>query len=96
MRPRRQKKCKSTQATLGVEKSAALVEQALAAIAIELVTLGVGQLIVAGGETSGAVLHALGVQRLTIGREIDPGVPWTTTTLQTPDRAATGACVEIR
>ncbi len=76
----------STQATLGVEKSAALIEQALAAIAKTLVTLGVGQLIVAGGETSGAVLHALGVKRLTIGREIDPGVPWTTTTLQTPNR----------
>lgn len=76
----------STQATLGVEKSAALVEQALAAIAEKLVALGVGQLIVAGGETSGAVLHALGVKRLTIGREIDPGVPWTTTMLEKPKR----------
>ena len=76
----------STQATLGVEKSAALVERALAAIAERLVALGVGQLIVAGGETSGAVLHALGVKRLTIGREIDPGVPWTTTMLEKPKR----------
>ncbi len=76
----------STQATLGVEKSAALVEQALAAIAEKLVALGVGQLIVAGGETSGAVLHALGVKSLTIGNEIDPGVPWTTTMLETPNR----------
>ena len=74
------------QATLGVEQSAALVERALAAIAEKLVALGVGQLIVAGGETSGAVLHALGVKRLTIGREIDPGVPWTTTMLEKPER----------
>jgi len=77
---------KATQATLGVEKSAALVEQALAAIAARLVALGVDQLIVAGGETSGAVLHALGVRRLTIRGEIDPGVPWTTTVLEKPKR----------
>ena len=70
---------------MGVEKSAALVEHALATIAAGLVDLGVSQLIVAGGETSGAVLHALGVKRLAIGREIDPGVPWTTTMLQKPN-----------
>jgi uncharacterized protein YgbK (DUF1537 family) len=34
-------------------------------------------LIVAGGETSGAVLAALGVTRLRIGPCIDPGVHWT-------------------
>ena len=77
---------KLTQNTLGVEKSAALIENALAAIATKLVDLGVGQLIVAGGETSGAVLNALGVSRLSIGREIDPGVPWTTTMLNQPRR----------
>ena len=71
---------------MGVEKSASLVEHALATIAAGLVDLGVNQLIVAGGETSGAVLHALGVKRLAIGREIDPGVPWTTTMLQKPKR----------
>jgi uncharacterized protein YgbK (DUF1537 family) len=32
---------------------------------------------VAGGETSGAVVAALGVRALRIGPEIDPGVPWT-------------------
>ena len=52
----------------------------------ESVDLGVGQMIVAGGETSGAVLHALGVTRMTIGGEIDPGVPWTTTMLNKPKR----------
>ena len=37
------------------------------------------QLVVAGGETSGAVVKALGVSGLLIGPEIDPGVPWTAT-----------------
>lgn len=69
---------KAVQAQLGTEKAGSLVEDALAAIAKGLVTLGVGQLIVAGGETSGAVVKALGVTGLRIGPEIDPGVPWTT------------------
>ena len=69
---------KAVQAQLGVEKAGNLVEEALAAIAQGLVALGVGQLIVAGGETSGAVVKALGVTGLRIGPEIDPGVPWTT------------------
>jgi 3-dehydrotetronate 4-kinase len=45
--------------------------------AVGLIKLGVRQLLVAGGETSGAVVQALGVQRMTIGPQIDPGVPWT-------------------
>jgi uncharacterized protein YgbK (DUF1537 family) len=36
----------------------------------------VRQLVVAGGETSGAVVQALGVQQMRIGPQIDPGVPW--------------------
>ena len=69
---------KAVQAQLGTEKAGTLVEDALAAIAQGLIALGVGQLIVAGGETSGAVVKALGVSGLRIGPEIDPGVPWTT------------------
>lgn len=68
---------KAVQAELGVEQAGTLVEEAFAAIAKGLVGLGVGQLIVAGGETSGAVVKALGVSGLHIGPEIDPGVPWT-------------------
>ena len=68
---------KSVQAALGVDKAGSLVEAAFAAIARGLVDLGVGQLIVAGGETSGAVVKALGISGLRIGPEIDPGVPWT-------------------
>jgi uncharacterized protein YgbK (DUF1537 family) len=67
------------QADLGVEQAGRLVEHALASIAVGLVRAGVGQMIVAGGETSGAVVKALGVKGLRIGPEIDPGVPWTCT-----------------
>jgi len=38
---------------------------------------GVRRLVVAGGETSGAVVLALGVAQLRIGAAICPGVPWT-------------------
>ncbi len=67
----------AAQARLGAEKAGGLVEEALAAVARGLVEMGVGQLIVAGGETSGAVVKALGIAGLRIGPEIDPGVPWT-------------------
>jgi 3-dehydrotetronate 4-kinase len=36
----------------------------------------VRQLLVAGGETSGACVQALGVAQMRIGQQIDPGVPW--------------------
>jgi 3-dehydrotetronate 4-kinase len=62
-----------------VERAGSLVEEALASIASGLVARGVRQLLVAGGETSGAVVKALGVGGLHIGPQIDPGVPWTTT-----------------
>jgi uncharacterized protein YgbK (DUF1537 family) len=70
---------KAAQTDLGVERAGELIESALAAIAQGLVQRGVGQMIVAGGETSGAVVKALGVKGLRIGPEIDPGVPWTVT-----------------
>ncbi len=65
------------QQALGAEVAGALVECALAAIAAGLVRSGVRRLVVAGGETSGAVVQALGVQQLRIGPPICPGVPWT-------------------
>ena len=52
-------------------------EEAMAAIARGLVASGVRRLVVAGGETSGAVVSALGVTGLRIGAQIDPGVPAT-------------------
>jgi 3-dehydrotetronate 4-kinase len=66
----------AVQSRLGVERAGARVERALAAIARGLVEQGVGQLIVAGGETSGACVDALGIASLRIGPQIDPGVPW--------------------
>ena len=65
------------QAELGAARAGALVERALARIAFGLVERGVRRLVVAGGETSGAVVQALGVTQLAIGAQIDPGVPWT-------------------
>lgn len=68
---------KTLQSKYGVEKSSQAIEKAMAALARGLVEAGVGRLVVAGGETSGAVVGALGVTALRIGSEIDPGVPWT-------------------
>jgi uncharacterized protein YgbK (DUF1537 family) len=65
------------QARLGRDEAGLLVETAMAGIARGLVARGVRRLVVAGGETSGAVVSALGTRRLRIGAEIDPGVPWT-------------------
>jgi uncharacterized protein YgbK (DUF1537 family) len=65
------------QEVLGRERAGALVETILADIARGLVTQGVRRLVVAGGETAGAIVQALGVTGLRIGRQIDPGVPWT-------------------
>ncbi len=70
---------KSVQAELGVAEAGAMVEQALAGIAQRLIARGVTRLVVAGGETSGAVVQALGISTLKIGPQIDPGVPWTAT-----------------
>jgi uncharacterized protein YgbK (DUF1537 family) len=68
---------KAVQNRLGREAAGTLVERILAKIARELVASGTTRLIVAGGETSGAVVNGLGVTALEIGPEIDPGVPWT-------------------
>ena len=67
----------AVQAKLGAERAATLVEDALALVAERIVASGVRRLVVAGGETSGAVVKALGVKALAIGPQIDPGVPWT-------------------
>jgi uncharacterized protein YgbK (DUF1537 family) len=67
---------KAVQGQLGAEASGHLVEHTLAAIARGLVGLGVRQLVLAGGETSGACVQALHINQLKIGPQIDPGVPW--------------------
>ncbi len=60
----------------GVQAAGERVEQTLARIAQGLVRAGVRQLVVAGGETSGACVQALQISQLQIGAQIDPGVPW--------------------
>ncbi|WP_455775295.1 nucleotide-binding domain containing protein, partial [Burkholderia stabilis] len=70
---------KAVQQALGVEAAGHLVESTLAAIAKGLRALGVRKFVVAGGETSGAVVQALDVKSLQIGAQIDPGVPATAT-----------------
>ena len=75
---------RAVQALLGAERAGALVEGALARVALGLVEAGVGQLLVAGGETSGACVQALGVTQLRIGPQIDPGVPWCHVSMPAP------------
>ena len=71
---------KRVQAALGVERAGQITEAALAEVARALVERGgVSKLVAAGGESSGAVVQALGVESLRIGPQIDPGVPWTMT-----------------
>jgi 3-dehydrotetronate 4-kinase len=68
---------RAVQDKLGRDKAGSLVEHALAAVAQQLVAAQFTRLLVAGGETSGAVVNGLGITALEIGPEIDPGVPWT-------------------
>ena len=67
---------KDVQLQLGAGEAGAMVEQTIAAIARGVVERGVGQLVVAGGETSGACVQALQITQMQIGSQIDPGVPW--------------------
>ncbi len=68
---------RQVQERLGRAQAGTIVEDLLGHIAAALPARGVSRLIVAGGETSGAVMQALRAGVLTIGPEIDPGVPWT-------------------
>jgi len=68
---------RKAQDILGGERAGALVEEALAHLAKTALQIGIRRFVIAGGETSGAVTQALNVDRLSIGPEIAPGVPWT-------------------
>ncbi|NIF82671.1 four-carbon acid sugar kinase family protein [Comamonas sp. Tr-654] len=67
---------KAVQQQLGVAEAGHIVEKTLSEIARRLVEGGVGQLVVAGGETSGACVQALEITQMRIGPQIAPGVPW--------------------
>jgi uncharacterized protein YgbK (DUF1537 family) len=73
------------QARFGAEEAGRRVESILALAAQYLVGRGVRRLIVAGGETSGAVVSKLGIVRLRIGPRIATGVPWTIAELPSHD-----------
>ena len=68
-----------TQKQLGKARAAEITESSLSTIAEGLVASGCRQLIVAGGETSGAVVRKLGITTARVGREVSPGVPWLAT-----------------
>lgn len=65
----------AAQARHGKDRVAQAVEGFFAALARNLAARGVTRLVTAGGETSGAVVSALGISSFAIGPEIDPGVP---------------------
>jgi 3-dehydrotetronate 4-kinase len=65
----------ATVSALGEVRAAELTEAIFGAIARQLAAQGVHRIIVAGGETSGAVMNALGIDAIRIGQEIAPGVP---------------------
>jgi uncharacterized protein YgbK (DUF1537 family) len=66
---------RAIQETYGTKAAGRAIETALAAIAAELVDLGVRRLVVAGGETSGAVVDRLGIGSFEVGEELAAGVP---------------------
>ncbi|MEL7304068.1 MAG: nucleotide-binding domain containing protein, partial [Pseudomonadota bacterium] len=66
----------SAQADLGREEAGAVIERLMSEVARLLSEAGFTRMIVAGGETSGAVADGLGITAIDIGPEIDPGVPW--------------------
>jgi len=65
----------AVQARFGRDAAGHAIEQGMANIAEQLVRLGVRRLVVAGGETSGAVVDRLNIKAFLLGAEIAPGVP---------------------
>jgi uncharacterized protein YgbK (DUF1537 family) len=70
---------RAVQQQLGRDEAGAMIERTLAEVARAMRAAGTRRFVVAGGETSGAVVQALDVKALRIGPQIDPGVPWTET-----------------
>jgi 3-dehydrotetronate 4-kinase len=60
----------------GAAQASEVVERALGECARAFSAGGARQLLVAGGETSGTVVGALGVRTLTVGPQIAPGFAW--------------------
>lgn len=75
---------RQAQGEFGAQNVSNKLERLFADTARELVASGVRRLVIAGGETSGAVVGALGIDALSIGPEIDTGVPALATTADPP------------
>lgn len=71
---------KQNRAHFGTHEAGQIIESTLAQLAVGLRELGVDRLIVAGGESSGAVADALELSDLQVGPQIAPGVPWMVST----------------
>ncbi len=84
------------QKALGVSEAGERVERALAHIARYALQRGVRKIVVAGGETSGAITTELGVSNLLVGPEIAPGVPWTFARVATGDDASTTVALALK
>ncbi|MDS2172986.1 four-carbon acid sugar kinase family protein [Nesterenkonia sp. CL21] len=70
----------------GAARVSAAVEEFFGRVAAAAREAGTTRFIAAGGETSGAVTQALGVDGFEVGPQIAPGVPWTRTLADGPDR----------
>ena len=75
----------------GVKSISARLDELFGSTALMLRQAGFERIVVAGGETSGAVIDALAPARLAVGREIDPGVP----ALYSPD-AGDGYAIALK
>ena len=69
-------KVQEIQKALGEDQAGEIIESALTMVAQALAKTGVRKFVIAGGETSGAIVKALGMSQMQIGPEIAPGVPW--------------------
>lgn len=65
----------NSQQVIGFEESQTLLENTLAQLSVDAVKLGYQNIIVAGGETSGAVVKALNIKAFKVGQSVAPGVP---------------------
>jgi uncharacterized protein YgbK (DUF1537 family) len=66
---------RQAQKTYGTEVIAAAIEAMFADLAARLAQAGIGRMVVAGGETSGAVVSGLNARHLRVGPRLAAGVP---------------------
>ncbi len=70
-------KVEDIQRTLGKRRAEEIIGETFARLTGYLQSQEVRKYIVTGGETSAVIARALGVKKIYVGPEIDPGVPWT-------------------